>query len=244
NLSSPNGTKHADIEVRKGEIVGIAGLVGGGRTEMLRALVGLDPVEMEELRVFGQEVKPPSPRKLLHHNVALLSEDRAGEGLAQSLTLADNITMPIPEKISRHGVLSTKKKKHISGDVMKRMNVKAEHPLQKVNQLSGGNQQKVAIARLVAADTQVMLLDEPTRGIDVGSKSEIYKVIMDFAEKGTGIIMVSSYLPELFGMCDSIYVMCRGTLSQKYAKNEVNEDKVMSLATGVGHEPAQQQAHV
>jgi ribose transport system ATP-binding protein len=116
---------------------------------------------------------------------------------------------------------------------MARMNVKAEHPLQKVNQLSGGNQQKVALARLVAADTQIMLLDEPTRGIDVGSKAEIYKVIIDFSVKGTGVIMVSSYLPELFGMCDSLYVMCRGTLSKKYAISEIDQDKVMALAAGL-----------
>jgi ribose transport system ATP-binding protein len=236
NLSSPNGTKKADIEVRSGEIVGIAGLVGAGRTEMLRAIMGLDPGTMDELLVKGKSVNPPSPRKLLRHQVGLLSEDRAHEGLAQTLTLADNITMPIPEKISRMGILSLPKKYQISQDVMRQINVKAEHPLQKVNQLSGGNQQKVAISRLVAADTQVMLLDEPTRGIDVGSKAEIYKVIMDFASKGTGIIMVSSYLPELFGMCDSLYVMCRGTLSRKYSINDIDEDKVMALATGISDE--------
>ncbi|MDX9754539.1 MAG: ATP-binding cassette domain-containing protein, partial [bacterium] len=171
NLSSPNGSKQANLSVRKGEIVGIAGLVGGGRTEMLRALFGLDPVQVTQILVQGKPVHPPTPRTLLQHHVGLLSEDRAHEGLAQNLTLADNITLPIPGKISRRGVLSLKKKYDISKAVMARMNVKAEHPLQKVNQLSGGNQQKVALARLVAADTQIMLLDEPTRGIDVGSKA-------------------------------------------------------------------------
>ena len=116
---------------------------------------------------------------------------------------------------------------------MSRVNIRAESPEQKVNQLSGGNQQKVAIARLLGADTNVLLLDEPTRGIDVGSKSEIYRIIDQLAAQGKGVVMVSSYLPEIFGMCDSVYVMSRGSLSRKFAISEINADQVMALATGL-----------
>jgi ribose transport system ATP-binding protein len=233
NLSSPNGTKHVSLEVSRGEIVGIAGLVGAGRTEMLRALFGLDPSQVQELAIGHVTVLSPSPRRLLRHGVGLLSEDRGGEGLAQTMTIATNITLSIPKKVSRWGVLNFEKCRQISCDVMSRVNIRAESPEQKVNQLSGGNQQKVAIARLLGADTNVLLLDEPTRGIDVGSKSEIYRIIDQLAAQGKGVVMVSSYLPEIFGMCDSVYVMSRGSLSRKFAISEINADQVMALATGL-----------
>lgn len=233
NLRSSNGTQRADIEVRSGEIVGIAGLVGAGRTEMLRALFGLDPSQIDDLRVHGFTVLPPTPKRLLNHRVGLLSEDRGGEGLAQTLSININITLPIPEKISRFGIVSFRKSREISAAVMKKIRVKAESPDQKVNQLSGGNQQKVAFARLLAAGTEVLLMDEPTRGIDVGSKVDIYRAMDELALEGKGIVMVSSYLPELFGMCDSMYVMSRGRLSKKYPIHAIDQDKVMALATGL-----------
>lgn len=233
NLSSPNGTNNVNLEVRQGEITGIAGLVGTGRTEMLRALFGLDPGQLDELWIEGVTVLSPTPRNLTRNRVGLLSEDRAGEGLAQNLSIAVNMTLSIPEKISRHGIVSYTRLKNFSWDLIRKVGVKAESPEQKVNQLSGGNQQKVALARLLGAGTKVLLLDEPTRGIDVGSKVEIYKLIDRLAREGHGIVMVSSYLPELFGMCDSLYVMFRGRLSRKYAIDEINEDGVMALATGL-----------
>ncbi|MEW6234684.1 MAG: sugar ABC transporter ATP-binding protein [Candidatus Omnitrophota bacterium] len=236
NLRSSNGTQRADIEVQAGEIVGVAGLVGAGRTEMLRALFGLDPGQMDELKIRGVSVWPPKPRNFLKNGVGLLSEDRAGEGLAQDMTIAANMTLSIPEKVSRRGVLSYKKMHNLSQDLIQRVGVKAESPEQKANQLSGGNQQKVALARLLGGDSQVLLLDEPTRGIDVGSKVEIYHLIDALAREGKGILMASSYLPELFGLCDSLYVMARGRLSRKYAIEEINEDGVMALATGVADE--------
>ena len=233
NLNSANGTRNVDLEVRAGEIVGVAGLVGAGRTEMMRALFGLDPGHMDDLNVAGVTVLPPTPRKLLQNQAGLLSEDRAGEGLAQDMTIAVNITLSIPEKVSRYGVLSLDKIRDISSDLIQRVGIKAESGEQKVNQLSGGNQQKVALARLLGAGIKAMLLDEPTRGVDVGSKVEIYRLIDALANEQNGLVMVSSYLPELFGMCDSLYVMSRGRLSRKYAIDEINEDGVMALATGL-----------
>ena len=232
NLRSPNGTRRADIEIRRGEIVGIAGLVGAGRTEMMRALFGLDPSRMDDLTISGVSALPPTPRRLLKNRVGLLSEDRAREGLAQNLSIGVNITLPILDTVSRMGVISFKRMNAQASDLIRRMGIKANSSEQKVNQLSGGNQQKVALARLLGADIQALLLDEPTRGIDVGSKVEIYRIVNTLAEQGKGVVMVSSYLPELFGMCDSLYVMSRGRLSRKYPIEEINEDGVMALATG------------
>lgn len=233
NLSSPNGTRNVSFEVREGEITGVAGLVGTGRTEMLRALFGLEPAQVDDLQMQGVTILSPSPRKLTRCKVGLLSEDRAGEGLAQNLSIAINMTLAVPEKISSRGVVSYRKLNDMSWDLIRRVGVKSESPEQSVNQLSGGNQQKVALARLLGADTKVLLLDEPTRGIDVGSKVEIYKLIDELAREGHGIVMVSSYLPELFGMCDSLYVMFRGELSRKHDIDKINQDGVMALATGL-----------
>lgn len=233
NINSSNGTSHVSFEVKKGEIVGIAGLVGAGRTELLRAVFGLDKAQIDALQVSRVAVLPPNPEKLTKHHVGLLSEDRAGEGLAQDMTIAVNITLPVPGKISRFGIINHKQEETMCKELIRNVGIKAEHPNQKINQLSGGNQQKVAIARLVGAEANVLLLDEPTRGVDVGSKVEIYRIIDQLVKEGKSVVMVSSYLPELFGMCDSIYVMAKGHMSRKYAINEIDEDGVMALATGV-----------
>lgn len=233
NLNSPNGTRNVNLELRRGEIVGIAGLVGAGRTEMMRALFGLDANQLDKLTIHQYSINRPNPSRMLRHGIGLLSEDRAGEGLAQNMTIGINMTLSIPAKISRFGILSFKTLHELSNRLIDQVGIKAESPFQKVNQLSGGNQQKVALARLLGGDTDVLLLDEPTRGIDVGSKVEIYRLIDELARSGKSIVMVSSYLPELFGMCDSLYVMSRGTISNKYDINTINEDQVMALATGI-----------
>ncbi len=232
DLNSPNGTSQVDLEVRAGEIVGIAGLVGAGRTEMLRAMFGLDPSHVKDLQVHGFTILPPNPRTLSQNHVGYLSEDRAGEGLAQSLTIGMNLTMPVLRRFRANGIFSVKKQNEHAAKIMQEMGIKAISPSQTVNQLSGGNQQKVALARLLAADAHVLLLDEPTRGIDVGSKAEIYRIINRLAEEGKSVLMVSSYLPELFGMCDSICAMYKGRLSRKYPVHQVDADKIMALATG------------
>jgi len=232
-LRSPNGTENVSLEVRAGEIVGIAGLVGAGRSEMMRALFGLDPAQVDELHIQRVTVIPPTPRKMLRHHVGLLSEDRAGEGLAQTLSVQTNITLSIPKKVSRFGIVSSSKGRELTARLIHDLGIKVESPDQKINQLSGGNQQKVALARLLGAEALVSLLDEPTRGIDVGSKVEIYRLIDALAREGKGVVMVSSYLPELFGMCDSLYVMARGRLSRKYPIHEIDPDGVMALATGL-----------
>ena len=243
-LSSPNGTRGASLKAHAGEIVGIAGLVGSGRTEMLRATFGLDPSTAQTFRLpsTGQEIARARPTSMVAQGLGLLSEDRGKEGLAQGLSIAVNTTLSSLRRCTRRLLLpgwwvSDRLQYDIADKHMKALSVKAASPWQKVGELSGGNQQKVAIARLLAANTHVFLLDEPTRGIDIGAKQEIYRLLCQLVEKGCAVVFVSSYLPEVFGMCDSLYVMCRGTLSKKYKTSEIDEHGVMALATGLDWEP-------
>ncbi len=249
-LNSPNGTRDANFEVRAGEIVGVAGLVGSGRTEMFRAAFGLDRSDVSEFtvktNVSGRMQDVPlqrlSPTRLVPKGVGLLSEDRSGEGLAQNLSIGVNATLSSLRRCTRGGLLrgwwvSDGKQNAIADTHMQTLSIKATSATQRVGELSGGNQQKVAIARLLSAEAQVFLMDEPTRGIDIGAKQEIYRLLCRLAEEGRAVIFISSYLPEIFGLCDSLYVMCRGSLSRKYAVNEIDEHGVMALATGLDWEP-------
>lgn len=233
NLFSPNGTRNASLEVRAGEVVGVAGLMGAGRTEMLRALFGLDVAEVEELVVNGVRIACPLPPRLVRHGTGFLSEDRGEEGLARNLSIGINMTLSAPHRISRWGILSHLRRDRLSQGLIDQLRIRTTSAQQPVAELSGGNQQKVALARLLCADAKVLLLDEPTRGIDVGAKNEIYNLINRLAAEGRGIIFVSSYLPEVLGMSDSIYVMCRGALTQKFSVRELDQERVMALATGV-----------
>lgn len=214
------------FELRRGEVVGIAGLVGAGRTESLRALFGLDPVTAGSIRIGTVEGALP-PAKRWAQRVGLVSEDRKTEGLALGLSLAENLTMP------SHRVLVSPRTMNINtADWITRMAVKCRGPRQLIGELSGGNQQKIAIARLLQHDVDVLLLDEPTRGIDVGAKAQIYKLIDELALAGKSVLIVSSYLPELLGVCDRIAVMCRGVLGPVRPVASVTEHSIMLEATG------------
>lgn len=225
--------REASLELRRGEVVGIAGVVGAGRTEMLRAVFGLDPVQKGTVRLAAIN-GCPTPSQCWRHGAGMLSEDRKCEGLALEMSIADNVMLPaMPGFITRGRQL-----KCISR-WLERMRIKCASPLYPVNSLSGGNQQKAALARLLYSDVDVLLLDEPTRGIDVGSKAEIYRLIDTLAcgspEEGRApksILMVSSYLPELLGVCDRIAVMHRGVLGQARPVSAWNEHAIMLEATG------------
>jgi ribose transport system ATP-binding protein len=224
----------ASLEVRRGEIVGIAGLVGAGRTELLRALFGLEPVVRGELRVLALD-GPRTPRERWGQGVGLLSEDRKREGLALELSLADNLLLPRASTLSRAGVLTRGALERSAAPWLAKLGVKCAGPGQRTGALSGGNQQKVALARLLAADADVLLLDEPTRGVDVAAKAEIYALIEDFArgsERQRAVLVVSSYLPELLGLCDAIAVMERGQLRARRPVSELDEASVLREALG------------
>jgi len=218
----------ASLELHRGEILGIAGLVGAGRTELLRAIFGLDRIKSGVIRIaMIQGAASPSSR--WSQRVGMVSEDRKSEGLALELSIADNLALSkLPSLIfpAEHSISSQ--------NWINRLGIRCRAPSQKVGDLSGGNQQKVALARLLHHDVDVLLLDEPTRGIDVGSKAEIYRMIDQLATSGKAILMVSSYLPELLGVCDRIAVMHRGVLGEARPANELDEHRIMLEATGAG----------
>ena len=233
DLAGRRKPESASLTLHRGEVLGIAGLVGAGRTELLRAIFGLDPVKRGTVRIATSSGDAgTSPHRRWDANVGMVSEDRKVEGLALSLSIADNLTMTrLP------AVLSPARIAQDATRWADAMAVKRRTVAQSVGSLSGGNQQKVAIARLLYHDAEVLLLDEPTRGIDVGSKAQIYRTIDELASRGKAVLVVSSYLPELLGICDRIAVMCRGVLGPARPVSECNEHSIMREATGADTEP-------
>ena len=233
DLAAPPDLKHASFELRRGEILGIAGLMGSGRTELVRAFFGLATPQSGTF-VLGS--KPLSargtPSLRLQQGIGYLSEDRKGEGLPLALSVADNTTITRFSAVARWGWLNLAEQRRQSEKWIKELGIKARATQQAVRTLSGGNQQKVVIARLLHQDADVLLLDEPTRGIDIGSKAQIYETIARCAEENKAILMVSSYLPELFGLCDRIAVMSRGRLSPARDVSDWTPQSVMEAAIG------------
>jgi ribose transport system ATP-binding protein len=225
----PLTPRDVNLELRRGEILGLFGLVGAGRTELLRLLMALDPVRSGQVRL-ASNYPGGSTRSRIRAGLALVSEDRKGEGLAQNRSIADNATLSRLSPYSRWGWLNLRKRRRAVDDWMQRLQVRARSQDQFVSQLSGGNQQKVAIARALHQDADVILLDEPTRGIDVGTKSEIYRLMGELAASGKAILFVSSYLPELLNVCDRIGVMARGRLREVRPASEWTEHSIMELA--------------
>ena len=224
----------ATLKLHRGEVVGIAGLVGAGRTELLRALFGLDPVRSGKIKV-GTYFGPSSPVQRWKQGIGILSEDRKEEGLAASMGVADNLTLSCLENLGPAGFVLPSKQERQAQHWIERLGIRCRDARQSVSELSGGNQQKVALARLLHHDVDVLLLDEPTRGIDVASKAEIYRLIDDLAcrsQPPKAILMVSSYIPELLEVCDRIAVMCRGHLGSLHKREEVDEHQIMLEATG------------
>ena len=224
---------NVSFSVRRGEILGIAGLVGAGRTETLRTIFGLDEIESGDITIAGNvSIEGTlSPHDMINRDVAFLSEDRKNEGLALSRSIAENITLSCLPKLSKFCMVSDAAINRVSGKAAGRLSIKLVHVTDKVESLSGGNQQKVALARLLEEDADVFLLDEPTRGVDVGSKVEIFGLIGELASQGRSVVIVSSYLPELLGVCDTIAVMHRGILGPKRLASEWDEFAIMNEAT-------------
>jgi ribose transport system ATP-binding protein len=227
----------AGFTLHRGEILGIAGLLGAGRTELLRTIFGLEAILRGTITI-GVYRGPSSPSRRWLQGVGFLSEDRAGEGLAVGLAVSDNIMMGMRKDVRVLGFFSPSHHNDVAKRWIEQMDIRSTGPGQRVRSLSGGNQQKAALARLLYEDVDVLLLDEPTRGIDVASKSHIYKLLDDLAAGTHGapkaILMVSSYLPELLGICDRIAVMSRGVLGRPKRSNEWTPQMLMLEATGQG----------
>jgi ribose transport system ATP-binding protein len=236
-LAGKSKPRSVSFTLRAGEILGIAGLVGAGRTETLRACFGIDRLTAGSIAVFQRDQTRSSPAARLAAGVGLLSENRKEEGLMLNRTLADNLTLTRFEPLSRFGFISNRRQRHCARDWMQRLDVRAQSPAQPIGELSGGNQQKVAIGRLLHHQAKILLLDEPTRGIDVGSKAAIYKLMGQLAAEGKAVVFVSSYLPELLGVCDTIGVMCRGVLTAVRPVSEWTEHGIVSAAIGATAAP-------
>jgi ribose transport system ATP-binding protein len=220
--------------LRRGEILGISGLVGAGRSEVIRSIFGLEKVRQGQVKIKNKtnlQATYLTPNQALQADLDLLSENRKEEGLALNLSIASNLTLSALKNYARYGLLNLQKEQAGAADWMRQLQVKSQSPLQPISGLSGGNQQKVCIARLLHHDSDILFLDEPTRGIDVGSKAEIYRLIQTLAGQGKAIVVVSSYLPELLGICDTLGVMYRGQLSRIKPVNEWTEDAIMHFAT-------------
>jgi ribose transport system ATP-binding protein len=220
------------LKLHRGEILGLAGIVGAGRTELLRAVFGLDPVRHGEVKVLAAAgPRAASPGARIRQGLGLLSEDRKTEGLALIQSVADNLTYSRLAPYGRWGWLRLGRRRRAVADWLGRLRVRCAGPDQPVGQLSGGNQQKVALGRLLHQEADVLLLDEPTRGVDVASKAEIYRLIGELAARGKAVLFVSSYLPELLGVCDTLAVMSRGRLSPVRPAAGWTAEEVMAYAT-------------
>jgi ribose transport system ATP-binding protein len=231
-LSGETTPRDVSLQLRRGEILGIAGLVGAGRTELLRCLLALQPVRSGTIRIGGA-LTAPTPHHRNRAGLGLVSEDRKGEGLAQRETIADNVTYSRLGPYSRFGWINLRRRRAAVNEWIERLNVKARSSEQLVEHLSGGNQQKVALARVMHQDADVLLLDEPTRGIDVGTKSEIYRLMASLAAQGKAIVFVSSYYTELLSVCDRVGVMARGRLREIRPAAEWTSSTILSCALGV-----------
>lgn len=222
---------HVSFELRRGEVLGIGGLVGAGRTEMVRTLFGADPRLGGEIYLNGKKIAPRSPLEGVKEGIALVPEDRKGQGVVLGLPILNNICLSIYKKISGGYFVNRKMEKSIAKKEIEDLQIKTPDEMLLAGNLSGGNQQKVVLAKCLAAQSKVLILDEPTRGIDVGAKYEVYKLINELAAKGLGIIMVSSEMDELLGMSDTILVMCEGRQAGILKKEDFSQENLFKMET-------------
>lgn len=222
--------KDISFYLRKGEILGIGGLVGAGRTELLRALYGADDITEGDIFLKGKKVDITSPSVALKNSIALLPEDRKQQGIIMGMSIEHNISFAILERLSKFAVVNKNKEKSICNKLVMDLSIKISSLQQPVKNLSGGNQQKVVLAKCLATECNVLFIDEPTRGIDVGAKQEIYKIMRQLADNGTSIIMVSSEMSELIGMSDRIIVMKEGRIVKELMPEEYSQEVILNYA--------------
>ena len=225
--------------VRSGEIVGLAGLVGAGRTELLRTLFGVDTRLGGTIRLHGKRLDTRSPSQVIRRGIGLVPEDRKQHGLVIDMTVRHNISLAGLRRFSRRaGILNPRREQQLAGEMIEKLRIKTPSADQVVRFLSGGNQQKVVLGKWLVLGPQLLLLDEPTRGIDVGAKEEIYRLMEELAEQGMAILFASSEMEEILGMSDRVLVMCEGRITGELARDELSEEAVMRLATDRGEQAA------
>lgn len=230
NLTAPGLLKKVSFQLKKGEILGVAGLVGAGRTELMRAIFGLDPFSSGEIHINGRRVRINSPEEAIKEGIAFVTEDRRLQGLIMGMSVRENGSLVALKQLHRWGFLKFRAENSLVKEYLQKLRIKTPSMETKVATLSGGNQQKVVLAKWLAIHPQILILDEPTRGIDVGAKAEIHRIISDLAGQGVGIIMISSELPEVLGMSDRILVMHEGRITGTLNREEATQEKIMALA--------------
>jgi ribose transport system ATP-binding protein len=230
-LRLPGSPYSINLEVHAGEIVGLGGLVGAGRTETVRAIFGADPLVAGTVLVDGKHLQPGSPEQAVRAGLGLLTEDRKELGLLASLSIRENVTIADLSAVTRLGVISKRQEASLVNNLVPRLSLKYQSIEQPISSLSGGNQQKVLLSRWLATKAKVLLLDEPTKGVDVGAKADIYTIIGDLAAQGLGIVVVSSYLPELLGICDRVIVLHDFGVTGELPIEEATEEEVLRLAS-------------
>lgn len=227
------GTFHdVNFSVRAGEVLGVSGLMGAGRTEIMQAIFGNLSYESGTIEIDGKEVKISNPRQAMEHGIGFITEDRKTEGLMLDKSIRENISLCNLRRISKSSVISREAEKNMVAEAIKDLHIKCFGSYHECNNLSGGNQQKVVLAKWILTNPKMLILDEPTRGVDIGAKKEIYSIINKLAAQGVAIIMVSSELPEVLGMSDNIMVVREGEVRGIISYEEANQERVMTLATG------------
>jgi len=236
HLSRRHVLDDISLVVRPGEVVGLAGLLGSGRSETAKALFGAMPLDSGRIEVGGRLFGRATPASRIRAGIAMLPEDRKAEGIIPDLSIRDNIGLAAMPQLSSGGFVSRRKQNEIVDVFMKRLRIKASGPDQRVSELSGGNQQKVLLARLLCLNPKVLLLDEPTRGIDVGAKAEVQALIAELAEKGLGVVLISSELEEVVEGSDSVLVLRDGASLGTLFGDDINEDAIMNMIAGAAAE--------
>jgi rhamnose transport system ATP-binding protein len=231
NMRRAGVFKDISFDVRKGEIVCLAGLVGAGRSEVARAIFGIDALDSGEIFVEGTALRDHTPQQAMAAGIGLVPEDRQQQGLVMEMTTVRNVTLTVLRQVQRIGLVSRKKERQIAAQWTERMRLKG-HIDEPVSILSGGNQQKVVLAKWLATKPKLLIVDEPTRGVDVGAKSEVHRTLSQLAKEGMAIIMISSDLPEVIGMADRVLVMHEGKLTAELSRSEATEEVIMFAATG------------
>ncbi len=231
-LSRGDELKGIDLELYKGEILGIAGLMGAGRTPFARALFGIEPIDSGEIWIEGQQVRIDSPQKAIDLGMGFVPEDRQTQGLFLGMAVRRNITISALDKVSRFGFLNFSEADGLAQEYVQRLDIRTPDLQRLVRNLSGGNQQKVVIAKWLTLNPKILILDEPTRGIDVGAKAEIHALMNQLAKQGVGIIMISSELPEILGVSDRILVMSEGQVVGEFSREEATQEAIMLCAAG------------
>jgi ribose transport system ATP-binding protein len=222
--------KDINFSLHRGEVLGIAGLLGSGRTELARAIFGVDRIDSGNIYVKGEPQQIKSPRQAINLGIAFLTEDRKTQGLVLVLSVKENICLPSVERFSRLGLVRAKEEDRVAERFVKELRIKTPGAHQKVINLSGGNQQKVVLSKWLCCQADIFIFDEPTRGIDVGSKAEIYQLMNELTASGVAIMMISSELPEVLGMSDRILVMHQGRITGEMAADEATQEKLLHLA--------------